>query len=134
MTSTRSTANRLSPAQVSSAATRTRPLEQSAAVPSGCRHHPDTTIAQPLQNGQAPDGLQVLRDLGALGPDGLAQAIRQARERLGLDVETLAPRLAVRPEHLVLCEKGRIEPRPYVLYRLAALLRDAERANAPRAG
>jgi ribosome-binding protein aMBF1 (putative translation factor) len=91
-------------------------------------------IAQLLQDGQAPDGLQVLRDLGALGPDGLAQAIRQARERLGLDVETLAPRLAVRPEHLLLCEEGRIEPRPYLLYRLAALLRDAERANAPQPG
>lgn len=92
------------------------------------------TIAQPLQEGQAPDGLQVLRDLGALGPDGLAQAISQARERLGLDIERLAPRLAVRPEHLLLCEQGRMEPRPYLLYRLAALLREAERANAPRPG
>ncbi len=92
------------------------------------------TIAQSLQEGQAPDGLQVLRDLGALGPDGLAQAIRQARERLGLDVERLAPRLAIRPEHLLLCEEGRIEPRPYLLYRLAALLRDTERANALRLG
>ncbi len=92
------------------------------------------TTAQPLQEGQAPDGLQVLRDLGALGPDGLAQAIRQARERLGLPVEVLAPRLTVRPEHLQLCELGRIEPRPYLLYRLAALLRDAELANAPRPG
>jgi hypothetical protein len=134
VTPTRSTTNRQPPEQVSSAATRTRPLEQPAAVPSGCRRHPAMAIAQLLQDGQAPDGLQVLRDLGALGPDGLAQAIRQARERLGLDVETLAPRLAVRPEHLLLCEEGRIEPRPYLLYRLAALLRDAERANAPQPG
>ncbi len=132
MTPARSTSNRFSPAQVNSA--RTGPLEQSAAVPSGYRHHPEMTTAQPLQEGQAPDGLQVLRNLGALGPDGLAQAIRQARERLDLDVETLAPRLAVRPEHLQLCELGRIEPRPYLLYRLAALLRDAELANAPRPG
>lgn len=85
--------------------------------------------APPLHDGEPLDGLQLLRDLGALGPDGLARAIRQARERIGLGLDTLASRLAVTREHLQLCEDGRIEPRPYLLYRLAAALRDAERTD-----
>jgi ribosome-binding protein aMBF1 (putative translation factor) len=110
------------------------PLERSTATPGSGGQHPDLPLAQPQQDRRAPDGLQVLRDLGALGPDGLARAIRQARQRLGLDLEVLARRLGVRPEHLELCELGRIEPRPYLLYRLAGMLHDAEAADAPRPG
>jgi len=80
-------------------------------------------------NGQTPDATAVLCDLAALGFDGIAQAIRHARQQTGLEPRELGMRLGLPPEAIVLWEQGSFIPRTNHLLCLGQVL--AEHQSPP---
>jgi hypothetical protein len=75
-------------------------------------------------NGHAPDAAGVLRGLAALGYDGIAQAVRHAREQTGLEPHELAVRLGLPIDAVALWEQGSFIPRTQHLLCLGQVLAD----------
>jgi hypothetical protein len=81
-------------------------------------------LAPTVPNGHAPDAIGVLCGLAALGYDGIAQAVRHAREQTGLEPHELAVRLGLATDAVALWEQGSFIPRTHHLLCLGQALAD----------
>jgi DNA-binding transcriptional regulator YiaG len=85
--------------------------------------------AEPLAS--ARDGVQTLRDLAALGHQGVAATVAEIRQRTGLGQGELAMLVGVEQSVLAIWEAGHIAPRLHHLSRIVEVLDQHERAAGP---
>jgi DNA-binding transcriptional regulator YiaG len=75
--------------------------------------------------------VQTLRDLAALGHQGVTATIAEIRQRTGLGQGELAMLLGVEPSALAVWEAGHVAPRLHHLFRLIEVLDEHEQAAGP---
>jgi DNA-binding transcriptional regulator YiaG len=90
-------------------------------------------MAEPVEpSAHAPDGVEALRGLAALGHKGVAAAIAAIRRRTGLGPTELGMMVGVQPSVIAVWEAGHVAPRLHHLFRLVAVLDESEQAPGHR--